>query len=129
MKITAAAGLAATLLAGCGIASKPSAVSQGVSSRPVGRGVVDDPRAQHFQCLKSAHLPVSEVGQTQIQVGSPPAGPTIDFQPTPGAAQQAQISGQVPGAEVIGSALLYPNQGSEPELKQIEDCLAQGVKG
>jgi hypothetical protein len=30
---------------------------------------------------------------------------------------------------VIGSALLYPHQASDSELKKIEDCLAQGVKG
>jgi len=30
---------------------------------------------------------------------------------------------------VIGGALLYPNQTSDGELKQVEDCLALGVQG
>jgi len=39
-----------------------------------------------------------------------------------------QIDGQVESAEVIGSALLYPNQGSTSELNSIEGCLDQGVQ-
>jgi hypothetical protein len=129
VKMTAAAGLAATLLAGCGIATNPPAGTHSAPGQPIGRGVVDDPRTQHLECLKNEHLPAVEVGQTQIQVGPPPGGALIDFTPTPGAAQHLQITGQVQGAEVIGSALLYPNQVSERRLKQIEDCLAVGVKG
>ncbi len=72
---------------------------------------------------------VVKVGQTGLQIGTPPAGPSISFQPTPGAAQELQIEGQVAGAEVIGSALLYPNQASEQELGTVEDCLAKGVLG
>jgi hypothetical protein len=30
-------------------------------------------------------------------------------------------------AEVIGTALLYPHSGSDPELSQIESCLAAKV--
>ena len=74
-------------------------------------------------------LPAVKVGQTSLQIGVPPDGPSVQFLPTPGAAQQAQISGQVQAAEVIGSALLYPNQSSDGELKMVEDCLAIGVSG
>jgi hypothetical protein len=74
-------------------------------------------------------LSAVEVGATAIQVGQLPAGPTIRFLPTPGAATAAQIAGQSQGAEVIGAALLYPNQASDTELQAIEGCLGQGVKG
>ena len=64
-----------------------------------------------------------------IQVGSPPSGPTIVFEPTPGAAQEMQIDGQVQGAEVIGSALVYPNHASDAVLSTVENCIAVGVTG
>ena len=45
-------------------------------------------------------------------------------------AQGAQISGcvQEQGAEVIGSALVYPNSASEQE-PGVEACVAQGIAG
>jgi hypothetical protein len=33
------------------------------------------------------------------------------------------------GAEVIGSALVYPHQTPDSVLSSIEACLAQGVQG
>jgi hypothetical protein len=97
-----------------------------------GRGRVDDPRtskSNRVQCLRQANLPVREVGATGLQIGALPAGPTVVFAPTPGAAQAQQIQVEAQGAEVVGSALLYPNEGSESELGTIETCLAQGVSG
>ena len=82
-----------------------------------------------MQCIQAAKLPVVKVGQTQLQVGQAPGGPLIDYQSTPGAAQGRQLTGEVQGAEAIGAALLYPNQGSAQELSTIERCLAVGVKG
>jgi hypothetical protein len=64
-----------------------------------------------------------------MQIGTKPSGPTVQFMPTPGAAQEAQISGQVESAEVIGSALLYPNQAPDGLLQKVESCVAKGVKG
>jgi hypothetical protein len=125
VKITLAGAVAATLLAGCGASHQTPAASH----RATGRGVIDDPRSTHLRCLKSAGLPAVAVGQTQIQVGPAPSGATINYTPTPGAAQHLQIVGQVQSAEAIGSALLYPNQASEAVLKRIEDCLVVGVKG
>lgn len=98
----------------------------------VSRGRVDDPRtmkANHLKCLQQQHLPVQEVGTTGLQVGPASTGPLVEFTPTPGAAQADQIRGQSQGAEAIGPALLYPNQGSDSELQTIENCLAKGVKG
>lgn len=92
---------------------------------------MDDPRTDsgRFACLLAHHLPASEVGASGIQVGQLPGGPTIRFAATSGAASAAQIENSEQGAEVIGSALLYPNQASDGELNTIEGCLAQGVSG
>jgi hypothetical protein len=124
VKSAAALGLAAVVLCGCSSSVKP----------PQGRGKVDDPRtdiSNHLQCMQSQHLPVQEVGQTGLQIGPLPSGPTVQFLPTDGAAQAAQISGQpqYQGAEVIGPAVLYPHGGTANELSQIENCLDEGVKG
>jgi hypothetical protein len=126
VKVTVATALAVLALTGCGgTAVHPTA--SGAS-----RGRIDDPRtskADRVQCLQNDHLPVQEIGLTDLQIGPPPAGPRVVFEPTPGAAQGAQIKAQAQGAEVIGSALLYPNQASDGELGQIETCLTQGVSG
>jgi hypothetical protein len=76
------------------------------------------------------HLPAQKVGRVSIQIGPLPAGPTVEFLPTPSAAQAAQIEGQAQyqGAEVIGAALLYPHGATDHELSKIESCLASGVQ-
>jgi hypothetical protein len=135
VKLVLLAGITAVALAACGSTAKPLAGSRTALADhgPGLHGKVDDPRKNHFACLKQHHLPVSEStvnGTPQIQVGQPGIGPLITFLPTAGAAQDAQISGKVESAEVIGSALLYPNKTySNSELKIIEDCTALGVQG
>jgi hypothetical protein len=122
LKALLAGGLAAAMLGGCATTVKP----------PQGRGSVDNPRTarpDYLKCIRDHRLSAVEVGVTGIQVGQLPAGPTIRFLPTQGAATAAQIYGQVQGAEVIGAALLYPNQASSSELAVIEGCLKQRVKG
>lgn len=117
-------GCLALLVAACGSTIHPAR----------GRGVVDSPitaKNNHLACLQQKHLPVIRTSPISLQIGPLPAGPTVVFEPTPGAAQALQIDG-VPaaaGAEVIGQALLYPHQGSDGELKQIETCLSKGVSG
>jgi hypothetical protein len=124
VKSAATVGVAAVLLCGCSSAAKP----------PQGRGKVEDPRtsaySNYYACLLAKHLPAQKVGRIQIQVGPLPAGPTVQFLPTPSAAQAAQIEGEAgyQGAEVIGAALLYPNHGSDRVLGKIEACLARGVQ-
>ncbi len=120
-RLAVSCGLAAVALAGCG-----------QSPTSVGHGQIDDPRTakqNHFQCLRDHGFQATLVGSTEIQVGTPPAGPMIRFTPTPGSAQDAQIEARDPAAEVIGSALVFPNQASDGDLTTIERCLAQGVKG
>jgi hypothetical protein len=119
----------AVALAGCGNSPKPVAGSIPPNAVSEGHAKIDDPRARHLPCLRQHKLAVAKVGRTWLQIGGAPAGPRINFLPTPGAAQEAQISGQVQGAEVIGSALLYPDAASDRLLKTVEDCLAEGVTG
>ena len=122
LKALLGCGLAAVVLAGCATTVKP----------PQGRGKVDNARTSnpdYLKCIRDHGFSAVEVGATSIQVGQSPAGPTIRFLPTPGAATAAQIYGQAQGAEVIGAALLYPNQASSRELSAIEVCLNQSVKG
>jgi hypothetical protein len=126
-KLALAAGLGALSLSACGSAAKPVAGTP-QAAVTVHKGL-DDPRTKHVKCIRKDHLAVVRVGRTGLQVGVAPAGPTVRFEPTPGAAQALQISGQVQSAEVIGSALLYPNQASDAVLQKVEDCLAVGVTG
>jgi hypothetical protein len=123
--LTATVCFAALAVSACGQAVKPATGS---------RGVVDDPRtahADHVECISQHHLPVQKVGLNELLIGAQPAGPKVVFLPTAGAAQYAQLSGSRSdqGAEVIGSALLFANQGSAKELGTVETCLSQGVNG
>jgi hypothetical protein len=129
-RVTAVA-LAALALAGCGAVKVQPTAAAG-SSRLPSRGKVDSPLTDmrnHLGCLRDAHLPVQVVSPARLQVGQAPAGPTIVFTATPGAAQADQIEGSAQGAEAIGTALVYPHQGSDAEMSRIASCLAQGVQG
>lgn len=135
LKLALACGLAALTPAACASATKPLAGSQAaIAGQGHGlHGRIDDPRKNHLKCLREHQVPVTEPSGTslpEIQVGRPGVGPLIQFLATPGAGQDAQISGREQGAEVIGSALLFPNQTvSSQELGVIETCTALGVKG
>jgi hypothetical protein len=122
-------GLVVVLVSGCASLTKPPPTRRTAGGAPVSRGRIDDPRRKHFACLQQHHVAASEPTPIEIQVGTPGVGPLIRFLPTPGIAQGAQMSGQVQGAEVIGSALLYPNSGTDAELKVVEACTALGVAG
>jgi hypothetical protein len=123
--------LAALAVGGCGAVKVQPSTPSG-SSQLTSRGRVDSPLTSmhnHLACLRQAHLAVRELSPTKLQIGAAPAGPTVTFAATPGIAQGNQIDGQAQGAEVIGSALLYPNRGSASELSDVETCLALGVAG
>ncbi|MGA9858461.1 MAG: hypothetical protein WBQ18_11410 [Solirubrobacteraceae bacterium] len=133
-KLAVAIGLSALSLSACGTTSKPEAgTSKAIANSQKG---LDDPRKSHIACLQQAHIavrtePVTVAGRVLpgIQVGAAPSGPTVGFEPTPGAAQDIQIQGESQAAEVIGAALVYPNQASDSLLTTVEGCMAQGVKG
>ncbi|MGO9820238.1 MAG: hypothetical protein ACLPTJ_06265 [Solirubrobacteraceae bacterium] len=126
-KLALAIGLAAVSLSACGSTAKPEAGTLKAATTEAKK--VDDPRTAHVDCLRSEHIPVVEFGRVWLQIGTKPFGPTVQFTPTPGAAQELQIDGQVESAEVIGSALLYPNRASDALLQKVEDCMAKGVTG
>lgn len=126
-KLALAIGLVAVLLSACGNTAKPEAGTLKAATTAAKK--VDDPRTTHIDCLHSEHIPVVEWGKVWLQIGTKPYGPTVQFTPTPGAAQEMQIDGQVESAEVIGSALLYPNRASDALLQKVEDCMAKGVTG
>jgi hypothetical protein len=135
-KVALACGLAAVTLSACGSTSKPVAGTPGVATAPGIRGKIDDPRTNnpnHLACIQAAGLSVTATTTSQgdpgLQIGAAPGGPSVTFLSTPGAAQYAQISGGAQAAEVVGAALVFPNQGSDSELKAIEDCLSHGVQG
>ena len=123
--------LAAQAATGCGAVNVHPKMPAG-SPRLVSRGQVDSPLTNihnHLACIRDAHVAVTVVSPTKLQIDAAPNGPTVVFTPTAGAAQAAQIDGSAQGAEAIGTALLFPNQGSDPELTAVEDCLDQGVQG
>lgn len=119
--------LCALALTACGASTKPEAGT--LKATTASHKAIDDPRTSHIQCLRSEGIPVTKFGRVWFQVGTKPSGPTVQFAPTPGAAQNLQITGQVTGAEVIGAALLYPNQAPGGLLKRVETCVAKGVQG
>jgi hypothetical protein len=133
-KLAVAVGLTALSLSACGTTSKPEAGTAAAIAKS--HQGVDDPSTKHILCLQQEHIAVSPeqvtvAGQSLpgFQVGALPYGPTVSFEPTPGDAQGVQIHGQAQPAEVIGSALLYPNQASDSLLSKVESCVAQGVSG
>ncbi|MHB1837816.1 MAG: hypothetical protein ACYCXW_22965 [Solirubrobacteraceae bacterium] len=133
-KLAAAIGLSALSLSACGVASKPEVGTPAANAKSQ-KGLVDA-RTKHVDCLKAKNVPVrleqvTVAGQSLpgFQVGSPPSGPTVAFEPTPGIAQGVQIAGHSQAAEVIGAALVYPNQASDALAAQVEACVALGVKG
>ena len=131
--LLSALGVLLLALAGCGGAVKVQPTAPAGSTKLTSRGKVDSPLTSmhnHLDCLRDDdHLAVQVLSPTELQVGSALTGATIVLTPTAGAAQARQIDGTAQGAEVIGTALLYPHQASDSELTGIEDCLAQGVQG
>ncbi len=127
-KLAIACGFVAVVLSACGAKSNPEAGTIPPTATTAGHAKIDDPRTKHVTCLRQQKIPVIEVGRVWLQIDAP-GSPKVLFTPTPGAAQSLQIDGQDPGSEVIGSALLYPDQASDKVLATIEKCLDQGVKG
>jgi hypothetical protein len=137
-KLVVAGGLAAVALSACGITPMPAAGTPNLLKQPGFHGALDGQRHSHATCIRSHGLPVTSLRRSvpgtpgtlpALQVGTAPSGPTIVFEPTPGAAQAAQIDSDVQGAEVIGAALVYPNQAPDSEMAIVESCTALGVSG
>jgi hypothetical protein len=119
------------LLTACGVGSKPQAGS--ANAKASSRKGVDDARTRHVKCLEQKGIRGIHLYKTHSDpsffVGAKDVGPTVIFLATAGAAQNQQIIGQAQGAEVIGSALVYPNRASDALMTVVEDCVAEGVSG
>ncbi|HET9074772.1 MAG TPA: hypothetical protein VFN48_09350 [Solirubrobacteraceae bacterium] len=135
-KLAVVGGLVAVTVgvSACGIQAQPTAGTVHLDRVPGNHSLVNDPRQPYLKCLRQAGLSFTKFddGTQQLrslQVNTRPAGPTIVFEPTPGIAEGDQMKGQEEGAEVIGSALIYPNHASDGLMQAVETCLATNVKG
>jgi hypothetical protein len=131
-KVALAAVAVAMSLSACGVASKPEAGSAQAATKSHQQQHQTDPRTKHVKCLAQHHVAYRlETVDTHpsVQVGTRPTGPFTEFLATPGAAQYAQITGQAQGAEVIGSALVYPYQAPNRLMAIVEKCMSLGVTG
>lgn len=116
--LAAAACGTALALSGCGGSDAPA--KSAASGKPPDP---NDKRAVAFACLRDdKQLPVRMVGNRSIQVGDR-RGPRVEFFVSSGEAEGRQFDGNAQGAEQIGAALLYINEGSEDQLKLVEECL------
>ena len=132
-KLLVACGLIALAVSACGMTAKPLAGTPGLAHAKGNHAKVDDPRTKHVKCLRadglSVHLFLASGARPAFQVGTRPSGPTVIFEPTQQAATGVQIVGGAQGAEVIGAALVYPNQASDAVMSQVEACMDLGVTG
>jgi hypothetical protein len=131
-KVAVACVAIAVSLSACGVASKPEAGSAQAAIKSAQQLKSSDVRTKHVKCLATHHIPYTlymHDGHPAIQMGPLPTGPTAVFLASPGTAQGVAIRGQAQAAEVIGSALVYPNQASNRVMKKVEACMKIGVSG
>ncbi|HWD64944.1 MAG TPA: hypothetical protein VG405_07195 [Solirubrobacteraceae bacterium] len=132
-KLVVACGLTALAVSACGMSAKPVAGTPDISHAQGNHAKVNDPRTKHVNCLRADGLPIhlfrASGARPAIQVGTAPTGPTVIFEPTQQAATGVQIVGQAQGAEVIGAALVYPNQAPDSVMQKVESCMDIGVNG
>ena len=130
-RFAAAAIVVALALSACGSTTKPVAGTPQAAAQA--KKGLNDPRPKHIACLRADHVTdiheyFSE-GRPAFQVGTKPSGPTVVFEATPGMGQGVQISGSDQGAEIIGSALVVPNDAPAKLDHEVETCVALGVSG
>jgi hypothetical protein len=135
-KVAVISGLMAALISGCGIAAKPAAGTPHLLSNPAFHGVYDNQRPTRTTCLRKHDIPYTTYLAQHKVNGTPTnlqaikvlkGGASIIFYPDAGTAEGQIIMGQALGAELIGSALLYPNNTSGSTLTTVENCTAIGV--
>ena len=130
-RFAAAAIVVALALSACGSTTKPVAGTPQAAAQA--KKGLNDPRPKHIACLRSDHVTdiheYTTDGRPAFQVGTKPSGPTVVFEATPGMGQGVQISGSDQGAEIIGSALVFPNDAPAKLDHEVETCVALGVSG
>ena len=104
--------------AGCGVGGGDDAI------RDAGPNP-NDKRAVALVCItREKNVPARLVGEKSIQVEGPNA-PRVEFFVSSGEAEARQFQGEAQGAEQVGAALLFVNQGDDEVLQKLEDCLAK----
>lgn len=122
---TTVAVAAAAALGACGSTAgggKQSNPAAGAAPTPSAAPNPSDKRGVALRCITDKGLSARLVGAQSIQVGAP-TGPRIEVFVSGGEAEGQQFQGNAQGAEQIGSALLFLNQGSPDVLSKLEDCL------
>jgi hypothetical protein len=101
-------------LAGCGLGSDDAAPTDDESDKP----------AAAMTCFEEQDVDATREGDSEIVIGDGPGAPRITFFLTAGESEAAQFKGDGEGAEQIGAALLYVNEGDDDTLEDVENCLA-----
>jgi hypothetical protein len=101
-------------LPGCGLGSDDAAPADDES----------DKRAVAMTCFQEEGLDARLEGDNAIVIGDGEGAPRIKFFLTSGLSEGRQFQGRAEGAEQIGPALLYVNEGEDDVLETVENCLA-----
>jgi hypothetical protein len=107
--------LAVAALSGCGLGSDDAAPADDDS----------DKRTAAMNCFEEEGIDARLDGDTDVVVGEGKGAPRIKFFLTAGESEAAQFKGEAEGAEQIGAALLYVNEGDDEMLEDVENCLGQ----
>jgi len=108
--------LLALALPGCSIGSDDAAPGEDSSNLA----------ERMLACIEAEGIDASvEKEGQEILVGDGPGAPRVVFFLTSGESEARQFQGRGEGAEQIGSALLYVNEGDEDTLEDVENCLAE----
>jgi hypothetical protein len=107
--------LVLAMLPGCGLGSDDAAPSEDES----------DKRSAAMECFEEEGIPARLEGDTDVIIGEGEGegAPRIKFFLTSGESEAAQFRGDAEGAEQIGAALLYVNDGEDELLEDVENCL------
>jgi hypothetical protein len=104
-------------LPGCGLGSDDAAPADDES----------DKRAVAMACLEEEGIDArleGKEGEEDIVIGEGEGAPRIKIFLTSGLSEARQFQGRGEGAEQIGPALLYVNEGEDDVLETVENCLA-----
>jgi hypothetical protein len=115
--VTARALIALTLVALAGCGGDDDAI-RNAGPNP------NDKRGVALSCIQGAGVAAGLAGEKSIQVEGANA-PRVEFFVSSGEAEAKQFRGEAQGAEQVGAALLFVNEGDDDTLKKIEDCLAK----
>ena len=70
-------------------------------------------------------MPAALAGEKSIQVDGPDAPARSSSSSRRARPRREQFQGEAQGAEQVGAALLFVNEGDDEVLEKIEDCLAK----